>query len=167
MLKRFITWLVMKFLNIEEHLETVSTRLMHRGQDRFVMQKLYLVHERVTGNKQDYYSFNRLCMEHLMAQFKPEHFAALHLVSTLQNERAQCADPLCDDGATELANKIVEAVATPNALKRRTAVRNVLWPVMPALSSEDIELLAAAAIVCDYTVPTYVTFLTTPKGNRP
>lgn len=167
MLKRFITWLVMKFLNIEEHLETVSTRLMHRGQDRFVMQKLYLVHERATGNKQDYYSFNRLCLEHLMAQFKPEHLVALHLVTTLQNERSQCADPLCTDDANVLANKIVEAMNTPNALKRRTAVRDVLWTEMPALSSEDIEVLTAAAIVCDYNAQTYVTFLTTPKGNRP
>lgn len=167
MLKRFITWLVMKFLNIEEHLETVSTRLMHRGQDRFIMQKLYIVHERVTGNKQDYYSFNRLCMEHLMAQFKPEHFAALHLVSTLQNERGQSPDLLSTSNANVLANKIVEAVGTPNPLKRRTAVRDVLWKEMPALSSEDIELLAAAAISCNYNASTYVTFLTTPKGNRP
>lgn len=167
MLKRFITWLIMKFLNIEEHLETVSTRLMHRGQDRFVMQKLYVVHERVTGNKQDYYSFNRLCMEHLMAQFKPEHFAALHLVSTLQNERGQSPDLLSTSNANVLANKIVDAVSTPNPLKRRTAVRDVLWKEMPALSSEDIELLAAAAINCNYNASTYATFLTTPKGNRP
>ena len=166
MFKRFITWLVLKFFNIEEHLETVSTRLMRRGQDRFVMQKLYLVHERVTGKKQDYNSFNVLCMEHLMAQFSPSELAILHLMSTLRNDAISCPDPKCTDDINVLANKIVEAVSIPNALKRRTAVREVLWKVLPALSSEDIEVLAATAIACNYNATAYVALISTPKGNN-
>lgn len=160
MFKRFITWLVIRFLKSDDLLKIVSDRLMHRGQDRFIMQRLYQVHEKNRDGDIDYVSFNTLCLETLLLQFTPRELSGLHLLAFMRNNRSQS-----DDGR-KLAEAITEAVAIPNKLKRTVEVKAVLADAFPILDAYDISVLAATAIESNYTVDVYVAFLNSSKGAR-
>lgn len=169
MFRRFINWLVMRYLSNVDLLTLVSVRMMTKGRDRIVMQQLYTIHDGTKKGEIDYKSFNVLCMEQLVSLFRPRDLMALIYIAQLRETYVSYngteLEPFNDAHYRKLLEAIEAAVATPNKLKRTAAVRDLLRKSFPITPDQDIEALTQMAIVADYSADTvYQFYLNSKKG---
>jgi endonuclease III len=169
MFRRFINWLVVRYLTNVDLLTLVSVRLMTKGRDRIVMQQLYTIHDGTKKGEIDYKSFNVLCMDQLVSKFRPRDMMAIMYLAQLRetyvSHNGLTLDPSSDDRYRKLLEAIESAVATPNKLKRIAVVRDLLRENFPLTPEKDLEALAQMAIVAEYTADiAYQYYLNTEKG---
>lgn len=169
MFRRFINWLVMRYLSNVDLLTLVSVRMMTKGRDRIVMQQLYTIHEGTKKGEIDYKSFSVLCMDQLVRLFRPRDLMAITYLAQLRetyvSHNGTELKPFNDAHYRKLLESIETAVATPNKLKRVAVVRDLLRESFPLTPEQDLEALAQMAIVANYPADVvYQYYMNTEKG---